>query len=212
MALDYRDAVSYKEKPTRRARQRGLRQRWWGDRGRGRDGGAVMDTGAAILDNSGQRHATMVRHARLYENCDFESLGGRDFGASIVRQLMTGAGLMSLNVGASCVDTLTAKVTKNHPKPTFLTSGASWKKQIRRSQPGEVVPRLLLRDEGLPEGASCFRGWLRVRDRLPTGLPGEGGTVLRARAPQRDPWWTISMVSTARLGRCSESSTFLETC
>ena len=131
MALDYRDAVSYKEKPTKARDNGGLRQRWWEIEDEDELAGAVMDTGSAILDNSGQRHATMVRHARLYENCDFESLGGRDFGASIVRQLMTGAGLMSLNVGASCVDTLTAKVTKNHPKPTFLTSGASWKKQIQ---------------------------------------------------------------------------------
>lgn len=130
MAGDYRTAVSYKEKPEKKMKGGLLRQRWW-EMDKDDMASGVVDTGEAILSNSGERHAALVRFARLYENCDFEGLSGRDFSASVMRQLMTGAGMMSLNVGASCVDTLKAKVTKNRPKPTFLTSGASWKKQIQ---------------------------------------------------------------------------------
>ena len=38
---------------------------------------------------------------------------------------------VTLNVIQSCVDTLSAKIAKNRPKPTFLTDGADWSKQQR---------------------------------------------------------------------------------
>lgn len=129
-ASDYRDAVSYKEKPERRGKEGLVPRRWWEMAGEDL-AQAVVDSGENVLQMSGERHSAMVRHARLYENCDFEGLNGRDFSSSVMRQILTGAGLMSLNVGASCVDTLTAKVTKNRPRPTFLTSGAAWDMQIR---------------------------------------------------------------------------------
>ena len=130
MAGDYRTAVSYKEKPEKKMKGGLLRQRWW-EMDEDDMAQAVVDTGESILSSSGERHAALVRFARLYENCDFEGLAGKDFSASVMRQLMTGAGMMSLNVGASCVDTLTAKVTKNRPRPSFQCSGASWTMQIK---------------------------------------------------------------------------------
>lgn len=129
MAQDYRDAVSYKEKPEKKRLKGSLRARWWEQEED--QASAVFEMGESLLFSAGERHAAMIRHARLYENSDFEGFIGRDFTASYVRHLLTGTGSMSLNVGASCVDTLTAKVTKNRPRPTFLTSGAAWDMQIR---------------------------------------------------------------------------------
>jgi hypothetical protein len=130
MAEDYRDVVKHPEKPDKRGRAGYVRSRWWevdGDE----VAQSVVDTGTSLLNSAGDRHAAMVRHARLYENCDFDSLNGRDYDSAVARQIMTSTGMMSLNVGASCVDTLTAKVTKNRPRPSFLTSGASWAGQIK---------------------------------------------------------------------------------
>lgn len=131
MAQDYRDAVSMKEKPVKMSKSGITPSRWWELEDDAEVAQAVIDMGMAMERNSGDRLTSLVRFARLYENCEIDNLSARDYSASLVRQILSGAGLMSLNVGASCVDTLTAKVTKNRPRPTFLTSGGSWASQIK---------------------------------------------------------------------------------
>ena len=130
MADDFRTARSHKEKPEKYIKTGVVRPRWWE-----MDGDelaqAVVDTGISLLERASDRHASMVHHARLYENCEFDNMLGRDYSGALVKAALAGAGMMSLNVGASCVDTLLAKVTKNRPRPTFLTSGGSWDMQIR---------------------------------------------------------------------------------
>lgn len=128
MAQDYRDAVSLKEKPDRLVKSGIVRPRWWELSGDDL-AQSVVDVGERLLNDAGDRHAAMVRHARLYENCDFDTIVGRDYSAAVVQSILTGAGVMSLNVGASCVDTLTAKVTKNRPAVRILTSGGDWAMQ-----------------------------------------------------------------------------------
>lgn len=128
MAQDYRSVVSYKERPEKLVKSGIVQPRWW-ELGEDELSQAVVDVGERLLNDSGERHATMVRHARLYENCDFDTIVGRDYSAAVVQNILTGAGVMSLNVGASCVDTLTAKVTKNRPAVRILTSGGDWAMQ-----------------------------------------------------------------------------------
>jgi hypothetical protein len=131
MAMDYRDAVSFKEKPEKKGKYGIARPRWWELDDRDEMAQAINDTGVELQNLSIYRRAAMIRHARLYENCDVDSLVGRDYSSTILAQIVSNAGLMSLNVGAACVDTLTAKVTKNRPRPTFLTSGGAWDMQIK---------------------------------------------------------------------------------
>ena len=131
MAQDFRDAVSYREKPSRKSKNGVVQPRWWELDDEAAVAKAVLDMGESMENNSGERLAALVRFARLYENCEIDNLSARDYSASVVKQIINGSGLLSLNVGASCVDTLTAKVTKNRPRPTFLTSGGSWASQIK---------------------------------------------------------------------------------
>jgi hypothetical protein len=130
MAMDYRDAVSMKEKPSKLVKSGIVSPRWW-ELDEDSLAQGVIDMGESLERQSEDRQQAFVRHARLYENCEIDSMNGREYSAAIVRQILSGAGLMSLNVGASCVDTLTAKVTKNRPRPTFLTNGANWTSQIK---------------------------------------------------------------------------------
>lgn len=134
MALDYRDAKSYKSKPEARLIRSGVLQpRWW-QVPEEELANAVMDVGGSLEMQGGDRLQATIRFARLYENCEIDSLSGRDYSAALVRQMLTGSSLMSLNVGATCLDTITAKVTKNRPRPTFLTNGAgpgAWDMQIK---------------------------------------------------------------------------------
>ena len=132
MADDYRNAKSSKEKPEpKRKANSNTIERWWELTDEHEIARAVVDGGTSMLQRAGDRHAAMIRHGRLYENCEFNSLSTSDYAASAMQAIFTGAGLMSLNVGASCVDTLLAKVTKNRPRPSFQCSGASWPMQIK---------------------------------------------------------------------------------
>lgn len=130
MADDYRSAKSLKERPDRLVRSGVVNPRWW-EVPKEEMAHCVVDVGTRLHSDASERHMAMLRHARLYENCELDTLDGRSYSDSIARQIIMGTGLMSLNVGASCVDTLTAKVTKNRPRPNFLTSGASWTSQMK---------------------------------------------------------------------------------
>lgn len=130
MAADYRDAKSLKEKPESLVKSGVVSPRWW-EVDADELAQYVVDTGSGLKNDAGNRLAAHVRHARMYENTELDSLNGRDITDAIARQVVFNTGLMTLNVGATCVDTLTAKVTKNRPRPDFLTSGASWDKQIK---------------------------------------------------------------------------------
>lgn len=131
MALDYRDAVTMKERPEKRGKAGYVQPRWWEQSEEADLAQSVLDVGANLENLSGDRLASLVRHARLYENCELDTLAGRDYAAAIVRQIVTGAGSMTFNVTAACVDTLAAKIAKNRPRPNFLTSGGSWDQQIK---------------------------------------------------------------------------------
>jgi len=133
MADDYRSARTFKEKPEGKQAKNSapVEQRWWEHSDPDELARAVVDAGRSLKDDAGDRHASFVRWARLYENCDFDTLTGRDIGATMLKQMLTGANMMSLNVGASCLDTLKAKVTKNRPAVRFVTSGGSWTMQMK---------------------------------------------------------------------------------
>lgn len=134
MAMDYRDAKALKEQPDGKLIRAGIvSPRWWQleevDMAQ-----AVLEVADGLDRQGSERMQMMIRFARLYENCEIDTLSGRDYSASLVRQMLTGSSLMSLNVGATCLDTITAKVTKNRPRPTFLTNGAgpgAWDMQIK---------------------------------------------------------------------------------
>lgn len=86
--------------------------------------GALMVDAAKFLQREQSfREQMHLRHARLYGNFDALGFGLREHTRA------ASPGQLSLNVSASCADTLTAKIAKNHPRPSFQTSGTSYAKQ-----------------------------------------------------------------------------------
>lgn len=123
-ALDYRNGRTYR---TREEAEKGekysTQARWWEKVNDDEIGQALYDTGVALHTVNGVRRMANLRFARQYENSDLDALAGADFATSLVRQAIAGAGLVSLNLSATCIDTLAAKIAKNRPTPRFLTSG-----------------------------------------------------------------------------------------
>lgn len=102
---------------------------WWMEEDDEIRSKACYAQASAIFSNNVERRQANLRHTRLYENVEIDGLTGSDFAQSLVRQALLGTNFISFNVISACVDTLAAKITKNKPRPNFITSGASWAQQ-----------------------------------------------------------------------------------
>ncbi len=84
---------------------------------------SVQATVNAIRNGQSTRESTYLDFARLYGNCAI-------LGLSPSRYARIAPGKqyerLTLNVVQSIIDTLSAKIGKNKPRPTFLTSGGDW--------------------------------------------------------------------------------------
>lgn len=134
--MDYRHAKVFKSKEDAETQRRKGRNvfrnlRWWEEPDDELFGEMTFAAAESIEAASGARAAANVRHARLYENCDIASIAGADYAGALLLQSLTSYGLVSLNVVASAIDTLNAKIAKNKPRPKFITDGQGWDMQTR---------------------------------------------------------------------------------
>jgi len=70
-----------------------------------------------------------LRHLRLYGNLNVLGLSSHTYSQN--QTINAPYDRVTLNVVQSCCDTITQKIAKNKPKPTFLTSGGDWTMQKR---------------------------------------------------------------------------------
>lgn len=73
-----------------------------------------------------------LRYARLYGN--YEILGLDTYSYSRAETSYNTNRRVSLNIVQSMIDTIVSKITKNKPRPMFLTSGGDWSEQTRAKQ------------------------------------------------------------------------------
>lgn len=86
---------------------------------------ALVAAAAVLKESSKYREQANLRHARMYGNFDVTSFDSRAYHRSASSPLNK----MSLNVVASCIDTLASKIAKTKPMPSFLTEGGSYPQQ-----------------------------------------------------------------------------------
>lgn len=138
--MDYTQAKHYKsQKEAEKALSDGKLEirdssMWWSPKFKDDEAGRLanaIDYAQRLKAQGVDREQANIRHARLYENVEVNSLTTPDYATNIVRQAVLGSGIMSLNVVQACVDTLAAKISKNKPRPDFQTTGASWKTQMK---------------------------------------------------------------------------------
>lgn len=136
---DYRDfkAVDKFDPNDKNANRRNdvLSAFWWNAKDDAAMAKGVLDTGNALVMSGNARHLQNLINARLYGNYDILSFGARDYNQTAAYGNSSAIGnKLSLNVVASCIDTLGAKICKNKPRPMFVTSGASWPMQQKAKQ------------------------------------------------------------------------------
>lgn len=76
-----------------------------------------------LREMQNERSQANLRNARLYGNVELLGFNLRDY----TRMSVMPANRITLNVIASCSDTLTAKIAKTKPRPTFVGNGANFR-------------------------------------------------------------------------------------
>lgn len=85
----------------------------------------------------GYKQQSNIRHLRLYGSVESPMLYGyRHFRAEPASALQHS---VTLNIVQSMVDTVVSKITKNKPKPTFLTEGGDWSLQRKAQKLSQFV-------------------------------------------------------------------------
>lgn len=87
---------------------------------------AVIRVAGVLKEQQAERSQVNLMHARLYGNNDLASFGGRAYTMSLLQNTQT---RIAINVVASAIDTLMAKIGKSRPRPSAQTSGGSWAMQ-----------------------------------------------------------------------------------
>lgn len=124
--MDHRDAKTYKTQKEADAHKDTESSLYWWQAAKDVLGSKTLDAARGMRDASDARSQSNLRHARLYENVELHTITGADISLNLVRQTLVGNANISLNVVASAIDTLCAKISKNKPRPSFVTSGGDY--------------------------------------------------------------------------------------
>lgn len=98
---------------------------WWLEKSSEDRANCLIEAAGLLQEQSTPRAQNNLVTARLYGNCETLSFGIREGNPSSTAP----TNRVALNVVASCVDTLAAKIAKTRPRPAFLTEGGSYSMQ-----------------------------------------------------------------------------------
>lgn len=117
---------------------------------------AIVGTVTSLANGDAKRQTQYQISARLYGNTNIMGINGLSF-SKIQSTQATLKDRVSYNIIQSCVDTLVSKISKNKPKPSFITSGATWKVQRKAKQLDKFVDGIFYENEIYKLGPKLFR-------------------------------------------------------
>jgi len=117
---------------------------------------AVAKIVKALSQYDSKRETQYQISARLYANLNIMGLNGLSYSkiASIQNSLKD---RITFNVVQSAIDTITAKIAKNRPKPLFLTSGGDYKIQRKAKKLNKFLDGLFYENRAHDLGVEIFR-------------------------------------------------------
>lgn len=156
MAIDYRSFKS--GKPSSGKDIADIPQEMeWHELPEGERGGAFCKTVDSLAEDQQFRSQQNLLHARLYGNTEILGFGVRDYSRSTIQPGMQYTPRVNLNVVASAVDALHAKITKSKPRPSFQTDGGTWKMQQKARRLDKFMRGVLYETKAYRKGSDAFR-------------------------------------------------------
>ena len=127
---------------------------WWQEQDATARAGRVSATGMELKNQQMSRKQMNLHHARLYGNYDIRSFDAATYNQNLV--LMYDEKI-ALNVVAACTDTLTSKIAKSKPKPSFQTNGASWAMQQKARNLDKFMRGVFYETKAYSIAPKCFQ-------------------------------------------------------
>lgn len=147
---------------------------WWTIADEKEMANAIQTTIETIAKNDSARIQRYNTAARLYGNSDLSGM----FGISGSRAIATQSGglrdRISYNVIKSAIDTITAKIAKNRPKPLFLTSGGNWKMKRKAQKLTKFIDGVFYENGIRQSSPMAFRDACILGDGLTHVFPHNG--------------------------------------
>lgn len=130
---------------------------WWKEESDIGIAQSVQSVVSTIMEFDGRRQTQYQISARLYGNTDLMGVNGLTFSKVAGNQQNGMRDRISYNVVQSAIDTITAKIAKNKPKPLFLTSGGDYKMQRRAKKLTKFIDGVFYDNDIRRLGPSAFR-------------------------------------------------------
>ena len=130
-------------------------KKWW-DLKQSDMAAAITGTTRFLQEHQSRRQTQNLLSARLYGNLSIMGLNGLSYSkiASVQNAVKD---RISYNVIQSVVDTLCAKISKNKPKPLFLTSGGDYKMQRKAKKLDKFVEGIFYENNAYKLGTAAFK-------------------------------------------------------
>lgn len=130
-------------------------KRWWACPVEERSQ-AVASVVKQISEYDSKRQTQYQISTRLYGNSNLMGLNGLSY-TKIAAVQGALKDRISYNIVQSCVDTITAKIAKNKPKPLFLTSGGDRKLQRKAKKLDQFIDGIFYENNAHHLGTEIFR-------------------------------------------------------
>ncbi len=114
-----------------------ITQFWWQAKGGKQLADDVFQYVGRLTTEQAYRQDENWKNMRLYGNVEAYAL--RNYGFYKAEPTGVTANRVTLNIVQSMIDTVTSKITKSKPKPTFLTEGGDWEMQRRAKKLTQFV-------------------------------------------------------------------------
>ena len=117
---------------------------------------AVAGIVKIISEYDSKRRAQYQTSVKMYGNTNLTGVNGISY-AKVGVQQSTIKDRVTYNVVQAGIDTVVAKMSKNRPKPLFLTSGGDYKMQRKAKKLDKFVDGVFYENEAHDLGSNCFR-------------------------------------------------------
>lgn len=137
------------------AKEGAINKRWW-DSPKEQIAQDVTRIVKFLGENDSRRQTQYQISTRLYGNNTLMGINGLSYTkiASVQNQMKD---RVSYNLVQSAIDTITAKMAKNKPKPLFLTSGGDYKQQRKAKKLDKFVEGIFYENDAHQLGVDIFR-------------------------------------------------------
>lgn len=130
--------------------------KWWLETAPEKRAQGLFGVVKYLGSNQSLRITNLITTTRLYGNLSLMGLNGLTY-SKLASVTNASASRVTYNVCQSTVDTVTAKIAKNKPKPLFLTSGGDWEAQERAKKLTKFVEGVMYENDVYTLGTQIFR-------------------------------------------------------